>query len=121
MKNLEQLILKYELVFDEESSSANHDRRYTWNNNKTMVTGDVLGIDVICGSGKGTMFAQDIRFECESEHYPAKVKCFSWEEVPEELWEEKLKVLKEEYDYAVLRYKHYQMELKLKNIKKDFK
>lgn len=121
LDKIEKLILKYGLVFDEETSRTNNDRRYTWNKNNTMITGVVLGIDVICGEGKGIMFAQDIHFDGESENYPAKVKCFSWEEVPEELWEEKLKSLKAEYDYAILRYKQYQMELKLKNIKKDFK
>lgn len=120
MKKIEKLILKYGLVLNEESSRKNNDKRYTWNLNHTMVHGDVLGIDVICGSGKGIMFAQDIHFEEERENYTAKVKCFAWEQVPEELWEEKLKALRAEYDYAVLRYKHSKMESKLKNIKKDF-
>jgi hypothetical protein len=121
MKKIEKLILKYGLVLNEETSRLNHDKRYTWNLNHTMVFGDVLGIDVVCGLGKGIMFAQDIHFEeSDGENYSSRIKCFSWEQVPEELWDEKLKSLKAEYDFALLRYKYNQMESKLKNIKKDF-
>lgn len=116
MKKIEKLILKYGLVLNEETSRMNCDKRYTWNLNHTMVYGDVVGIDIVCSEGKGIMFAQDIHFEEDT----AKIKCFSWEQVPEELWDEKLKSLKAEYDFALLRYKHNQMESKLKNIKKDF-
>lgn len=121
MKKIEKLILKYGLVFNEASSRMNCDKRYTWNLNHTMVYGDVVGIGVVCREGTGIMFAQDIHFEEEDgANYVAKIKCFSWEQVPEELWEEKLKALRAEYDYALLRYKHNKMESKLKNIKKDF-
>ena len=120
MKKIEKLILKYGLVLNEESSRVNNDKRYTWNNNKNMVSGDVLGIDIVCSEGKGTRFAQDIHFEKGDDFYPTIIKCYAWEQVPEELWEEKLKALKAEYDYALLRYKHSKMESKLKNIKKDF-
>ena len=120
MKKIEKLILKYGLVLNEESSRVNNDKRYTWNLNRTMVCGDVVGIGVVCREGTGIMFAQDIHFEEADDNYTAKIKCFSWEQVPEELWEEKLKALRAEYDYALLRYKHNQMESKLKNIKKDF-
>jgi hypothetical protein len=118
MTKIEKLILKYGLVLNEESSRMNNDKRYTWNLNQTMVSGNVVGIDVVCGSEKCILFAKDIHFE--EPDGAAKVKCFSWEQVPEELWEEKLKSLRAEYDYALLRYKHNQMESKLKSIKKDF-
>lgn len=42
MKKIEKLILKYGLIFDEETSRTNNDRRYTWNKNNTMITGDVM-------------------------------------------------------------------------------
>ena len=121
MKKIEKLILKYGLVLNEVTSRVNNDKRYTWNLNHTMINGDVLGIGVLCSEGSGIMFAQGIYFEeGDGEKYQAKIKCFSWEKVPEELWDEKIKSLRAQYDYALLRYKHKQMESKMKNIKKDF-
>ena len=120
MNKIEKLILKYGLVLNEVTSRVGNDKRYTWNLNKTMVCGDVLGIGVVCREGSGIMFAQDIHFEEDEENCSARIKCFSWEQVPEELWDEKLKSLRAQYDYALLRYKHNQMEIKMNNIKKDF-
>ena len=118
------LIKRYGLQHDTEFKSPYNpkaDKRYKWGD----VKGHVVGRNVKCSAIKDNsfdfrkhkvVFAQEIGFRVSD----GNITCYGWKVVDELDYEKEIKKLRKEYEEACIKQKEYMMNLKLKNMEKDF-